>query len=122
MKLWLTAALVALSVPALAQEIGKAGEPVPAIPFDSVPNFFKLPPDMNLGILNDVVLSTTGPVALRHPLVSTQLDLPSLDGVSHLLLQLETPIDAVTAYAAAARRAGVAVVLNAAWRLHRDAG
>jgi len=40
--------------------------------------------------------------------------LPSLDGVSHLLLQLETPIDAVTAYAVAAHNAGIRVVLNAA--------
>jgi ribokinase len=40
--------------------------------------------------------------------------LPSLEGVSHLLLQLETPIDTVTAYAVAARKAGVSVVLNAA--------
>src|SRR5690606_27912231 len=41
-------------------------------------------------------------------------DLPPLDGVSHLLLQLETPLDSVTAWAARARAAGVAVVLNAA--------
>lgn len=41
-------------------------------------------------------------------------DLPSLTGVSHLLLQLETPLDAVTAYAQAAHSAGVMVVLNAA--------
>lgn len=40
--------------------------------------------------------------------------LPPLDGVSHLLLQLETPIDAVTAFANAARASKVAVVLNAA--------
>ncbi|HEY1131248.1 MAG TPA: ribokinase [Roseateles sp.] len=40
--------------------------------------------------------------------------LPALDGVSHLLLQLETPIDTVTAYARRARAAGVSVVLNAA--------
>jgi ribokinase len=40
--------------------------------------------------------------------------LPPLAGVSHLLLQLETPIDTVTAYANAAREAGVRVVLNAA--------
>lgn len=40
--------------------------------------------------------------------------LPELAGASHLLLQLETPIDAVTAYAVAARAAGVKVVLNAA--------
>jgi len=41
-------------------------------------------------------------------------DLPSLDGFTHLLLQLETPIEAVTAYAKAARSSGVQVLLNAA--------
>ncbi|HEY0233033.1 MAG TPA: ribokinase [Dokdonella sp.] len=41
-------------------------------------------------------------------------DLPALDGIGHLLLQLETPIDSVLAYARAARAAGVGVVLNAA--------
>ena len=41
-------------------------------------------------------------------------DLPPLASVSHLLLQLETPIETVTAYAATARHAGVKVVLNAA--------
>jgi ribokinase len=41
-------------------------------------------------------------------------DLPPLDGVSHLLLQLETPVDTVCAYALAARAAGVEVLLNAA--------
>jgi ribokinase len=40
--------------------------------------------------------------------------LPALAGFTHLLLQLETPLDTVTAYAEAARAAGVAVVLNAA--------
>ena len=40
--------------------------------------------------------------------------LPSLDGFSHLLLQLETPLPAVAAYAQRARTAGVTVVLNAA--------
>ncbi len=40
--------------------------------------------------------------------------LPSLDGISHILLQLETPLDTVTAYAQAARAHGVSVVLNAA--------
>jgi len=40
--------------------------------------------------------------------------LPALDGISHLLLQLETPIDTVMAYAVAARASGVKVVLNAA--------
>jgi ribokinase len=41
-------------------------------------------------------------------------DLPQLSGFSHLLLQLETPLDTVTAYAKTARQAGVRVVLNAA--------
>lgn len=40
--------------------------------------------------------------------------LPSLDGVSHLLMQLEIPLDTVTAYAQAARQQGVKVALNAA--------
>jgi len=40
--------------------------------------------------------------------------LPALEGVTHLLLQLETPIDTVLAYASAARAAGAKVVLNAA--------
>ncbi|MBT9458124.1 MAG: ribokinase [Burkholderiaceae bacterium] len=41
-------------------------------------------------------------------------DLPPLAGVSHLLLQLETPIEAVATWAQAARAQGVSVVLNAA--------
>lgn len=40
--------------------------------------------------------------------------LPALAGFSHLLLQLETPIDTVAAYARAARAQGINVVLNAA--------
>lgn len=40
--------------------------------------------------------------------------LPDLDGVSHVLLQLETPLDTVDAYARIAHGAGVQVVLNAA--------
>lgn len=41
-------------------------------------------------------------------------DLPDLAGIGTLLLQLETPLDSVTAYAARAQAAGVRVVLNAA--------
>jgi ribokinase len=41
-------------------------------------------------------------------------DLPPLHGFSHLLLQLETPLESVTAYAAAAQASGVKVALNAA--------
>lgn len=40
--------------------------------------------------------------------------LPPLDGFSHILLQLETPVSTVMAYARAARDTGVVVVLNAA--------
>lgn len=40
--------------------------------------------------------------------------LPDLRGFSHLLMQLETPLPTVSAYARAARAAGVQVVLNAA--------
>jgi len=40
--------------------------------------------------------------------------LPAMTGFSHLLMQLETPLATVTAYARAARAAGTKVVLNAA--------
>lgn len=40
--------------------------------------------------------------------------LPDLSGVSHLLMQLETPLSTVLAFAQAARAQGVQVVLNAA--------
>ena len=40
--------------------------------------------------------------------------LVELDGFTHLLMQLETPVATVAAYAAAARSAGLTVVLNAA--------
>jgi ribokinase len=39
---------------------------------------------------------------------------PSLPDITHLLMQLETPIDTVQAYAQAAKEQGVQVVLNAA--------
>jgi len=41
-------------------------------------------------------------------------DLPALDDFSHLLLQLETPVPIITAYARSARDQGLKVVLNAA--------
>ncbi len=44
----------------------------------------------------------------------TPAHLPALDGVQWLLLQLETPLQTVQAYARAARAAGVKVALNAA--------
>jgi ribokinase len=44
----------------------------------------------------------------------TAADLPPLQGFSHLLLQLEIPLETVTAYAQAAHAKGVKVILNAA--------
>lgn len=41
-------------------------------------------------------------------------NLPALEGIGHLLLQLETPLETVEAYALSARAAGVRVLLNAA--------
>ncbi len=46
------------------------------------------PPDKNMGILNDVVVSTSGSANIRHPLVSTKFDLPSLT-VAHLTVAAE---------------------------------
>lgn len=37
------------------------------------------PPDLNMGIWRKVYLSATGPVAMRHPYVSTKLNVPALD-------------------------------------------
>jgi ribokinase len=54
---------------------------------------------------------TVAPGANEHLQAS---DLPPLAGFTHLLLQLETPLAAVTAYARAAKAQGVTVVLNAA--------
>jgi len=42
------------------------------------------------------------------------MHLPSLEGITHLLMQLETPLETVEAYARAAREQNVTVVLNAA--------
>jgi len=41
-------------------------------------------------------------------------DLPDLDGIAWLVMQLETPIDTVSAFARAARERGTKVLLNAA--------
>jgi len=37
------------------------------------------PPDGNMGIWRDVYLRTTGPIAIRHPYVATELNVPTLD-------------------------------------------
>jgi exo-1,4-beta-D-glucosaminidase len=37
------------------------------------------PPDKDMGLWQEVVLSASGPVSIRHPFVETKLDLPALD-------------------------------------------
>ena len=54
---------------------------------------------------------TVAPGANEHLQAS---DLPPLAGFTHVLMQLETPLASVTAYAQAAKAEGVTVVLNAA--------
>lgn len=46
------------------------------------------PPDMNVGIWQDVYISATGPVRVRYPYVVTDLDLPSLN-LAHLTVSAE---------------------------------
>src|SRR5947209_6313636 len=46
------------------------------------------PPDKNMGLWGDAFVAVTGPIALRHPHVITNLDLPSLD-VAHLRVTAE---------------------------------
>lgn len=46
------------------------------------------PPDLNMGIWRKVYLSATGPVALKHPYIATDLDLPSLD-VAHIHVSVD---------------------------------
>ena len=54
MKPWLVGALMLLSPSAFAQQ-----QP-PEIPYDSVPNLLKLPPDMNLGEASGVAVNSKG--------------------------------------------------------------
>src|SRR5882762_7083193 len=62
MKQWLVAALVAFTTPAFTQELGKAGQAAPSIPYESVPNFLKLPPDLHLGEAAGVAVNSKGHV------------------------------------------------------------
>ncbi|MDQ1255462.1 MAG: exo,4-beta-D-glucosaminidase, partial [Candidatus Hydrogenedentes bacterium] len=41
------------------------------------------PPDLNMGLWQDVYITATGPIALRHPFVHSKLDLPGLEA-AHL--------------------------------------
>ena len=49
---------LAIALIALLAAAPQAQQAVPEIPFDSVPNFLKLPPDMNLGEASGVANST----------------------------------------------------------------
>ncbi len=57
-------------------------------------------------------------VAPGANLVLAASHLPPLQGFSHLLMQLETPLPTVAAYARAARQSGLQVMLNAAPAQH----
>ncbi len=46
------------------------------------------PPDKNMGIWHEVLITATGPVTVRHPQVITGFDLPSID-VAHLTVSAE---------------------------------
>ncbi|UCH33872.1 MAG: hypothetical protein JSV65_15105, partial [Armatimonadota bacterium] len=46
------------------------------------------PPDMNMGLWQDVYVTATGPLRMRHPYVASDLDLPRLD-VAHLAVSVE---------------------------------
>jgi exo-1,4-beta-D-glucosaminidase len=46
------------------------------------------PPDKDMGLWQEVVLSASGPVAVRHPFVETKFDLPSTS-TAHLTVRME---------------------------------
>jgi exo-1,4-beta-D-glucosaminidase len=46
------------------------------------------PPDLNMGIWRSIYITTTGAVDLKHPYISTDLDLPSL-AKAHLIISTE---------------------------------
>ena len=49
---------------ALAGATSYAQQPVPDIPFDSVPNFLKLPADMNFGEVSGIAVNSKGEIAV----------------------------------------------------------
>jgi exo-1,4-beta-D-glucosaminidase len=74
-ELNITAAISADSTNALAVEVFPPDKGDLSITFvDWAPT----PPDLNMGIWQDVELRTSGPVAIRHPHILTDLDVPSL--------------------------------------------
>jgi exo-1,4-beta-D-glucosaminidase len=46
------------------------------------------PPDKEMGLWRDVYVTTTGPVALRHPQIITKVDMPALDN-AHLAISAD---------------------------------
>jgi exo-1,4-beta-D-glucosaminidase len=54
------------------------------------------PPDKDMGLWQEVVLSATGPVAVRHAAVETKLDLPAT-GKAHLTVRAELANASTTA-------------------------
>jgi hypothetical protein len=65
-------AALLLAVPALAQTKAKA-ENVPEIPFESVANFLKMPPDVYLGESMGVATNSKGHVFVYHRRDDTRL-------------------------------------------------
>jgi hypothetical protein len=55
---------IVMALVALLGVAPQAQQAVPEIPFDSVPNFLKLPPDMNLGEASGVAVNSKGDVAV----------------------------------------------------------
>jgi hypothetical protein len=55
---------ILFAVIALAAATAYAQQPVPEIPFDSVPNFLKLPADMNLGEVSGIAVNSKGEIAV----------------------------------------------------------
>jgi len=49
---------------ALASATSYAQQPVPEIPYDSVPNFLKLPADMNFGEVSGIAVNSKGEIAV----------------------------------------------------------
>jgi DNA-binding beta-propeller fold protein YncE len=55
---------ILIAIVAMIAAAPQAQQAVPEIPFDSAPNFLKLPPDMNLGEASGVAVNSKGDVAV----------------------------------------------------------
>jgi hypothetical protein len=72
MKGFLILAALLVATPGFAQTKAKA-ENVPEIPFESVPNFFKMPPDVYLGESMGVARNSKGHIFVYHRRDDTRL-------------------------------------------------